>query len=215
MNRHGILLLAAVGVTALGCSHQSPQAAATKVPEVYIALPVTKEVTDFEEFTGRTEASQSIDIRARVTGYLNKVAFKEGTNVKEGDLLFEIDPRSYQAEYDRTEANLRQSEAHLARLERDFQRAARLLPQGAIGQEEYDRAASDRDEAAAAVKLAKAQRTTAELNLKWTQVKAPITGRISRQNIDPGNLVKADDTVLTTLVALDPIFVYYDVDERS
>jgi RND family efflux transporter MFP subunit len=184
-------------------------------PEVEVSLPVTAQVTDYEDFPGRTEAVDTIDVRARVTGYLDKVHFQEGADVKAGDLLFEIDPRPYQAELARAEANLVQAEARLKRLTSDLTRASGLIGKGAIGREEFDKIAGDRAEAAAAVGVATASRDLGRLNLSFTQVHARINGRISRRYIDPGNLAKADDTVLTTLVSLDPMYAYFDVDERA
>jgi RND family efflux transporter MFP subunit len=184
-------------------------------PEVEVSLPVTAQVTDYEDFPGRTEAVNTIDVRARVTGYLEKVHFKEGADVKEGDPLFEIDPRPYQAELARTEANLVQAEARLRRLNADWTRASGLIAKGAIGREEFDKITGDRAEAAAAVGVATASRDLAKLNLSFTNVRACINARISRRYIDPGNLVKADETILTTLVSLDPMYAYFDVDERA
>jgi RND family efflux transporter MFP subunit len=180
-----------------------------------VSQPVVKQITDFEDYTGRTEAVASVEVRARVTGYLDKVLFKEGTEVKQGDPLFEIDRRTYQADLKRMEANVRQAEAHLKRLQFDYKRAAPLLPNHAISQEDFDKIAGDRDEAEAAVKLAEASLDLARLNMGFATVIAPISGRISRQLIDAGNMVKADETVLTTIVTLDPIYAYFDVDERS
>ncbi len=199
-----------------GCARpQAHGAAPPPPPEVLVSLPITREVTDYEDFPGRTEAVFSIDLRARVTGYLTKVYFQEGSIVKEGDPLFDIDARPYEAELARTEANLVQAVAHEARLNSDFKRAADLLGKRAIGQEEYDKIAGDRAEATAAVGVATASRDAAKLNVEFTKVRAPIDGRISRRNIDPGNHVKADDTILTSIVSLDPIHASFDVDERA
>jgi RND family efflux transporter MFP subunit len=184
-------------------------------PEVEVGLPVTQQIVDHEDFTGRTEAVKSIDMRARVTGYLDKVLFREGFDVKEGDTLLLIDPRTYKADYDRAVANLAQAKAHLARLEADFQRAQTLIQSEAIAKADYDLALGDRNEAAAMVGVAEAALNTTRLNLVFTKVTAPISGRISRQDIDPGNLVVADTTILTTIVSLDPIYAYFDVDERA
>jgi RND family efflux transporter MFP subunit len=184
-------------------------------PEVQVSVPVTGQVVDYEDFPGRTEAVSTVDLRARVTGYLEKVHFKEGCDVKEGDLLFEIDPRLFEAELNRAEANLVQTEARVKRLNSDFERASVLIGKGAIGREEYDKIAGDRAEAAAAVGVAEAQRKSARQNLDYTKVRAPITGRISRRYIDPGNLVKADDTIVTNIVSLDPMHAVFDVDERA
>jgi RND family efflux transporter MFP subunit len=208
-------LLATALITFAGCTKPSAPAQKGKLPEVMVSLPVEKEVLDNEEFTGRTDAKRNVTVRARVSGYLQKVCFKEGSDVKEGDVLFEIDPRSYQAEFDRTDASVHQAEANLRTLQANQVRANEMFSRRAIGQEEYDKIAGDRDAMAAQVRLAIAQRDTARLNLEWTKVVSPLSGRISRQMIDPGNLVKADDTALTTIVSLDPIYVYFDVDERT
>jgi RND family efflux transporter MFP subunit len=198
-----------------GCGKAPAPVEKGKLPEVMVATPVERMVLDSEEFTGRTDAKRNVTIRARVSGYLQKVCFKEGSDVKEGDVLFEIDPRTYQADFDRADALVRQSEANLKTLQANFSRGAAMVARSAIGQEEYDKIIGDRDAMAAQVKLAIAQRDTARLNLEWTKVVSPLTGRISRQLIDPGNLVKADDTALTNIVSLDPIYVYFDVDERT
>lgn len=186
-----------------------------------MSTPITRKITDYEEYPGHTEAVNTITVRARVTGYLDKAYFKEqellkkGFEVTEGDALFEIDPRTYQAEYNRTVANLALAQAHLDRLEADYRRAEKLIQTKAISQQEFDQVAGDRAEAEAAVKVADAARANAKLNLDFTIVKAPISGRISRRLVDPGNLIKADDTPLTTIVSLDPIYAYFDVDERT
>jgi multidrug efflux system membrane fusion protein len=198
-----------------GCARPQPQGGAPPPPEVDVSLPVTREVTDYEDFPGRTEAISSVDVRARVTGYLDKVCFREGADVKQGDVLLEIDPRPYEAELARTAANLIQAEAHMNRLNADHQRASELLTKRAIGREEYDKINGDRLEAVAAVGVARAGSDLAQLNLSFTKVKSPISGRISRRYIDPGNLVKADDSVLTSIVSLDPMYAYFDVDERA
>ncbi len=188
---------------------------APKPPQVKVSLPIKDMVRDYEEFTGRTEAIFSVTVNARVTGYLDKVNFTDGAEVNEGDLLFQIDPRPYQADLDRSEANVLQAEAHQHRLEADQRRATNLYGRGAISREEIDRIGGDHAEAQAAVGVAKAARDLARLNLEFTKVKAPIAGRLSRRLVDPGNLVKADETALTTIVSLDPLFVYFDVDERT
>lgn len=185
------------------------------MPEVIVAEPVIREITDYEDFSGRTEAINSIEVRARVTGYLDKVRFTEGMEVKKGDPLFEIDPRAYRAEVNRTEASVAQNDSRLKRLEMDRKRAAELISTRAISQEDFDRITGDYNEAAAAVKVAEAAGELARLNLNFCVVTAPISGKISRQLIDPGNLVRADDTLLTTIIAHDPIYAYFDVDERT
>jgi len=208
-------LLLLTGPLFLGCGVGRSTPTAPPPQEVYVALPVVQQITDTDVFTGRTEAVNTVEVRARVTGYLEKALFKDGADVKEGDLLFEIDPRTYRAEYQRTLADVTRAEVHFQRLDNDYKRAAALLPRKAISQEEYDKIAGDRAEAEAAVGVAKASRDFAKQNLDFCKVTAPLTGRISRRQIDPGNLVKADDTPLTVIVALDPMYVYFDVDERS
>ena len=199
----------------LGCEKPTPKVLPAKPILVSVRKPAFDYVTDFENFTGRTEAVYNIEIMARVTGYLDKVFFTDGAEVKEGDPLFEIDPRPYKAELARSEANVAQSEAHLKRLEADFRRASTLLARGGIGREEYDKITGDRAEAEAAVGIATATRDLAKLNEEFTRIKSPITGRLSRRLVDPGNLVKADETIVTTIVSLDPLHVYFDVDERT
>jgi RND family efflux transporter MFP subunit len=201
-----------------GCNHGADGGAAVpkaKPVEVEVSPAVVRDVTDYEDFTGRVEAMASIEVRARVTGYLDKALFKEGFDVKEGETLFEIDPRWFKAELDRAEANVAQAEARVKRLTTEFTRSANLLARGAIPPEEYEKVAGDRAEAVAAVKVAEASRATAELNLGYTKVKAPISGLAGRRMIDPGNLVKADDTKLASIVSLDPIYATFDVDERT
>jgi RND family efflux transporter MFP subunit len=180
-----------------------------------VSDPVTREVTDYEEFTGKTEALRFVEVKARVTGYLDEFLFKDGAEVKKGQVLFQIDPRPLRATLAQTEATLRQSEAHLRRLSRDFTRAQDLLRRKAISQQDYDQIAGDRDEAEAAVGVARANRNLARINLEFARVTAPISGRISRRMVDPGNLVKADDMVLTTIAYLDTLYVYFDIDERT
>jgi RND family efflux transporter MFP subunit len=204
------------GLTLAGCKKADiAPVAKAKPPEVLVTLPTTGEITDFEDFTGRTVARRTIEIRARVTGYLDKISFKDGGEVEQGDVLFEIDPRPYQSELMRIEASLNQAEARLQRLEHDHERASNLIGSKSISREQYDLVTGDKAEAEAAVRVGKASLQTARLQLSFTKVKAPVAGRISRTQLDPGNLVKQDDSILTTLVTLDPIFAYFEVDERT
>jgi membrane fusion protein, multidrug efflux system len=189
-------------------------------PVVLVGWPTVETITDYEDFTGHTEAMMSVEIRARVSGYLveglkDGGPNKEGAEVKKGELLFEIDPRSYEADKSKAEAALAQARAHLDRLSKDLGRAKELLPTRAIAQGDYDQIAGDNKEAEAAVKTAQATLRLAELNLQWTKVRAPCDGRVSKQLIDPGNMVQADVTPLTTIVTLDPIYAYFDIDERT
>ena len=172
-------------------------------------------MTDFEEFPGQTDSIYSVQVRARVSGYMTNVYFKDGSMVAKDDKLFEIDPRMYKADLDRAKGTVEQYEAHLARLDKEYHRAKNLLAKRSISQEEYDRYESDYKEAVANVEVARANRDLAALNLEWTEVRSPIAGLLSRRMVDPGNLIKADDTMLTSIVSLDPLYVYFDVHEQA
>jgi multidrug efflux system membrane fusion protein len=218
-----MLRLAAVvgslAVTALtvGCSG-SAQTPAPTPPEVTVAEVVCKQVSDSDEFTGRLEAVNAVEVRPRVSGYLQGVHFKEGEIVRQGDLLFQIDPRPLQAEVDRLRGELSEAKAQSERAQSDFQRAQRLHNNDGMSAEEYDRRAAVRSEADARVASTQGALRGAELNLEFTRVVAPITGRVGRAEITEGNLVEsgaAQVKPLTTLVSLDPIYVYFDVDEQT
>jgi RND family efflux transporter MFP subunit len=218
MSRRRVLTFAPLvlaAAAAAGCERPQPELPPARPPDVIVGRAVTDYVTDYEDFTGRTDAIYSVEVRARVTGYLEKVQFKDGDEVKEGDLLFEIDARPYKAQLDQTEATLAQNEAHLTRLTADYKRAENLYRRGSIGREEFDKYTGDRSESEAAVGIARAQYDMAKLNYGFTKVTAQISGRLSRRLVDPGNLVTADTTALTTIVSLDPMYVYFDIDERT
>lgn len=176
---------------------------------------MTDNVTEYEEFIGRTESPMTVEIRARVSGYLDTVHFKDGADLKQGDPLFDIDPRSYAAEVQRAKGMVEQAKARVARLNNDYDRAMRLVQQKNISQGEADRVTYDRAEAQAAVDSAVASLELAELNLSFCHIASPITGRISRRMVDPGNLVRADETAMTKIVSLDPLYAYFDIDERT
>jgi len=210
------VLFLGLGATVVGCGTPEQPPPEAPPPEVKVSRPVRREVTDYEEFIGWTDAKRTVVVRARATGYLNTFHFKEGDYVKKGTLLFKIDPRQYRAELARARATLVQAQAHARRLQADYERALKLHDSSlSISQQEFDQIAGDRQEAVAAVGVAKANADLAELNLSYTEVPAPIDGRLSRTLIDPHNMVKADDTALTSIVSLDPIYVYFDVDEDT
>ena len=200
---------------AAGCAKTPMKPADPPPDEVLVSLPTSDEVTDYEEFIGHTEAVYAVDVRARVNGYLDKVNFNDGDEVEKGTTLFDIDARPYKATFDNTTAMLEQGQARLTRTTADHRRADALLQRNAIGREEYDRIQGDYAESKATIGAAKASLDMAQLNLDWTKVVAPISGLVSRRLVDPGNLIKADDTILTTIVSLDPIYVYFDIDERT
>jgi len=220
------LFLGPVVLIAFGCSRPQPTLAPAKPAEVIVDVPLSTTVTEYEEFTGRTEAATAVEVRARVTGYLKAIHFKDGSNIQKDAVLFEIDPVLYQAERDRADATydlnvalLAVAKAELAKAEKDYERLSKTT---SVTREEVDRATGDRDKAIASVaganasiKVAEAQKVVAKQNFDWTTIKAPISGRGSRRSLDIGNLVKADDTVLTSIVTLDPIAVNFDIDDRT
>ncbi len=189
--------------------------AAPQPPEVEVVQPATREVADYEDFTGRTDASATVRLKARVNGYLTKVLFKDGAEVNRGEVLFEIDPRPYKADLEKAEADVAVAQAVLARVEADLKRAKGLFDRKVIGKDELDKAAAAREEAQARLRAARAVLAIARLNLDFTRVTAPINGRIGRRLLDVGNLVKADETDLATLVSLKPMYVSFDIDERT
>jgi RND family efflux transporter MFP subunit len=199
----------------VGCSRPQAAPPPAKPPSVLVALPVSREVTDYEEVTGRTEAVETVEVRARVTGYLKKVHFEDGATVEKDDPLFQIDPDWYEAELARAVANVNQGEARVRRLEADQRRTESLVSRNAASQADVDRIQGDLDEAVASLEAAKAARKLAEINLAYSRVVAPFSGVVSRRAVDPGNLVKADETTLTSIIRVDPIYVYFAVDERT
>jgi RND family efflux transporter MFP subunit len=209
----GLGVLAAV--LAAGCGQAQQGAKATKPIEVIVTKPILDEVTDYQDFTGRLTAVKTVEIRARVTGYVKEVPFKEGDLVKEGDLLFQIDARPYKAQLDQDEADLVNKKAVVIQKEALYRRTENLVIKRAASPEDYDIQHGDYKVAKAGVGQAEAKLEASRLNLDWTRVTAPISGRISRRYVDPGNLVNADSTLLTTIVTENPVYAYFDVDERT
>jgi multidrug efflux system membrane fusion protein len=210
-----------VGVAA-GCAQGPPPPAPAAPPEVEISGPLVREVTDYEEFTGRTEAELSVQVRARVSGYLDKAyldksLIREGSEVNKGDLLFVIDPRPFKAALDAAAAQVALQEANLqlAKITYSRARSAAGRATGVVSPLELDQTRSQQAQAQASLDLAKANLATARINLDFTEVRAPISGRVSRRLVDANNVVTADQTLLTTVVSLDPAYVYFTVDERT
>ena len=213
MTRVGMALVLLLLVAA--CRQPAP---VMPPPEVTVAPAVDKVVTDWDEFTGHFDAVQSVEVRPRVSGFVQRVSFAEGATVHAGDPLFVIDPRPYQDEVARAEAALEQAKTREQLAGMELERAQRLVSTQAISREELDARTSGRAEATAAIRAAEAALRTARRNLEWTTVRAPITGRASRAEITVGNLVQAGPpaaTLLTTIVSLDPIYVYFDTDEQA
>jgi membrane fusion protein, multidrug efflux system len=200
-----------------GCAPSQATVAPTQPPAIPVSQPLNQEVTDFMEFTGRTEAVQAVNIVPRVTGYLISAAFHEGTEVKSGDLLFEIDPKPYQAQYDQAESQVALYQAQVKEAQADFNRNKRLAQNaaGAISQQDLDRYLAVLEESNAAVKAAQASLEIYRINLGYCKVLSPIDGQVSRYYLTVGNLVNQDQTQLTTVVSLDPIYIYFDMDETT
>jgi RND family efflux transporter MFP subunit len=203
-----------LALIATGCQQQS-QTAAPPPPDVMVATPTVRDVTVFQEFTGTTEARESVEIRARVQGFLERVAFEPSSFVRRGQLLFVIEPAPYQAQRDRAEANLKAAEAGLRRTESDLDRLEEAVKTNAVSQQEVTRARAERDQASAALLEAQAALTNADIQLGYTSVESPIDGLVGRNYVDVGNLVGAGgSTLLATVRRIDPIYAYFDVSER-
>jgi RND family efflux transporter MFP subunit len=188
-----------------------------KPPEVTVSKVVERQVTDYEEFTGRLAAIENVEVRARVRGYLNTVHFTDGQEVKAGAQLFEIDPRTFQAELKNAEGQKAQWLAKRDKAQSDVTRYEGLVPTGAASAQDLDKARAELGEAIAAISSADAAIDRAKLDLEFSKITAPIDGQVGRALITKGNLIQpgaGDDDLLTTIVSLDPIYVYFDVDER-
>jgi len=214
-----LVSLAAMVLMLEGCGEgQSAVPAAPPPPPVSVAPVIQKQVNDWDEFTGRLEAIDKVEIRPRVSGYIERIAFREGSEVNKGDLLFEIDARPFQAELDRVEAELARAKSQAELAQSQLRRSEQLLQQNFISQQAYDDRVSASREAAANMKAAEAAVTNARLNLDYTKVRAPVAGRVSRAEVTVGNLVNGlggpNATLLTTLVSLDPIYAYFEGDEQ-
>lgn len=207
---------AAVAVSSVWLGHSAPTQAAEKMPtpEVTVAQVLVRPVDDASQFTGRLQAVDTIALRPRVSGYVDSIQFTEGALVKKGELLFRIDPRPYQAEVDRLAANLAQSKSELSLAQANAARAGRLLDQHAVSKEEADRQQTAAVSARSQVAATDAALAAARLNREFTEVRAPIDGRVSNALVTPGNLVSPTD-VLTTVVSVNPVYAYFDVDEQS
>ncbi|PAU65465.1 efflux transporter periplasmic adaptor subunit [Pseudomonas sp. PIC25] len=209
------LPLAALAVVVLSACGRAPEATtAAPVPSVSVAKVIQQPINEWDELTGRLEAPESVEIRPRVSGYIDRVAFTEGSLVKKGDLLFQIDPRPFEAEVKRLEAQLQQARANQTRTASEAQRGERLRSSNAISAELADARASAAQEAKAAVAAIQAQLEAARLNLSFTQVTAPIDGRVGRAEVTAGNLVNTGESLLTTLVSTDKVYAYFEADER-
>ncbi len=200
-----------------GCdSHgEEKTAPATPKPEVEVAEVRAERVTLWGAFSGRVEAPQTVELRPRVSGYIDQVGFKEGDLVNEGDVLFVIDPRPYQAREQLAQAELARMRSQATLATSEAARSERLWERRAISREEFEQRDTARSTAQAAVNAAAAALKSAQLDLQYTQVKAPVSGRIGRAQVTRGNLATADTTLLSTLVSVDPLYVYFESDQQT
>jgi RND family efflux transporter MFP subunit len=215
-----LLLVLLCGLTWFWFSDRLPGATAqpgppASPPQVTVAKPVVKNIVEWDDFTGRFEATDDVSIRSRVTGYLDQVHFQDGAIVQKGDLLFSIDRRSFDAAFQESRSRLEIANTALDLARQEFARAEALRKSGAVAETVFDQRRQQLLAAEAEVGAAQAALQQAQLNLDFTEIHAPIGGRIGRKLISVGNLVNANDTILTTIVALNPIYFYFNVDERS
>lgn len=223
MNKHAFNGFARTGaVTALllllaGCDASGDQANNPNLPapEVDVAVAQPRDVTLWDSFTGRMAAPETVELRARVSGYIDKVAFAEGELVKQGDVLFVIDQRPYQARLQMARAEVARARSQVTLAAREAQRAEQLWERRAISREELEQRSAARSIAQAALASAAAALDNAELELAYTEVKAPVSGRMGRAEITRGNLVTADTSLLATLVSVDPLYVYFESDQQT
>nr|WP_314581276.1 efflux RND transporter periplasmic adaptor subunit [uncultured Pseudomonas sp.] len=208
--------LAALALVVISACGKGPETAAQApaAAKVNVAKVLEQPVNEWDEVTARLEAPETVQVRPRVSGQIDSVAFTDGALVKKGDLLFQIDPRPFEAEVHRLEAQLQQAKAASVRSNNEAQRGERLRTNNAISAELADSRTTTAQESKAAVAAIQAQLDLARLNLSFTRVTAPITGRVSRAEITSGNIVTADQTILTSLVSTDKVYAYFDADER-
>jgi multidrug efflux system membrane fusion protein len=211
----GAFGLGLLAVVAAGCAKPPPPLVKAAAPDVFVELPVVRGVTDYEDFTGRSEAYKVVDVKPQLTALLDRVHFKDGAYVPEGTPLFDLDARFYKAQADGADANLK-----LSRAKRDLAKtllatAEKSRATGVISTDEYAKTAAEFQAAEAAVKVAEYDLEKAATTLDYTRIKARYTGRLGKSMADPGNVVKENETILTRLVVLDPIYVVFDIDERT
>ncbi|QDU63966.1 Efflux pump periplasmic linker BepF [Planctomycetes bacterium Pan216] len=211
-----VWLMAGCGLL-VACGDKNPKAVVTTPPVVEVAHPIERTVTDYEVFTGETQAVQSVNVTARVTGYLTKINFRDGQDVKANDILFEIDDRPYKAALEQAKGEVEYNQANLltAQAQLDIALKTQKDNPAAISKLEINKRQGLRDEAQGSLKASQAQLADAQLNYDWCKVRSPIDGRTDRHFVDVGNLVTADKTKLTNIVSLAPMWVYFYVDQRT
>lgn len=211
-----LLAVLAVGSALLaGCRNSQAQGGPPMAPSVSVAPAVQKTVQLHEEFSGRIEAVEAVEVRARVAGSIERVHFRDGQEVKRGEPLFTIDPRPFTIELTRAEAQLVAARTAAALAATEQARTSKLVEQKAVSQQEADRTEAALRNAQAAVRAAEAAVNAAKLNVEYALIRAPIAGKVSRANITAGNLVSVGDPVLTTLIAQDRVHAWFDVSEQA
>lgn len=210
-----LTLPVAMLIALAGCGSQAAEKSGPPPADVSVAPVISKNVRQWDEFTGRVAAVETVELRPRVSGYIERVAFKEGQEVKKGDLLFVIDQRPYQAQLAQAQAQLERARSDAKLAHSQNARAEALIAAKAISREDFDARHAATESGDAAARAAEAAVTAARLNLQFTEVRSPIFGRISRAFVTVGNLAQADNTLLTTVVSLDPMYVYFDTDEQT
>src|SRR5947209_19182016 len=203
---------------AAGCNKAAPAATEQPVPKVTVMPVVSQETIDADEYTGQTEASESVEIRARVFGYLKSIDFKDGDYVKEGQTLFTIEPDEYEAIHQQSLSKINLHAANLAMAKAKHARNESLVKTGAVSREEYEETLTSVKSQEASIEAAKADANRTAVDLKYTVLKSPISGRIDRALVSKGNLLTGgtgQGTLLTKIVKEQPMYVYFDVDERS
>jgi RND family efflux transporter MFP subunit len=214
-----IAVVAVVGIFAYrsytAAQQRPPAAQQAAAPPVTVARPLVREIVEQDEFTGRFDAVEAVELRARVGGHLESVNFRDGAMVREGDLLFVIDKRPFQVAVNQAQAAIAAQQTRLEFARLDYERSDRLARTGVTDQRTNDERRANFLQAQADLNALRAALDQARLNLEFAEVKAPIAGRISRRLVTEGNLIVADQTLLTTIVTLDPIYLYFDIDERS
>ncbi|HGH4671662.1 TPA: efflux RND transporter periplasmic adaptor subunit [Enterobacter asburiae] len=214
LNALGVMLLS---VLLVGCDNSVAQNAAPPAPAVSAADVVVKSISQWDSFNGRIEAVESVQLRPRVSGYIDKVNYTDGQEVKKGEVLFTIDDRTYRAALEQAQANLARAKTQASLAQSEANRTDKLVNTNVVSREEWEQRRSAATQAQADIRAAQAAVDAAQLNLDFTKVTAPIDGRASRALITSGNLVTAGDTasVLTTLVSQKTVYVYFDVDEST
>jgi RND family efflux transporter MFP subunit len=204
----------ALAVAVAGCGQPEPPT--PKPPEVTVATPLRRDVTFYQDFTGRTAAVQRAEVRARVAGFLQRMDFRVGDDVRKGQVLFVIEPEPYQAQRDQAEASLRSAEANRDRAQSDLDRLEEAIKTNAVSQQDVTRARAELAQAEASVLSSQAELAQAKIQLEYTEVRSPVAGKADRNLVDLGNLVgRTEATLLTTVMQMDPLWVYFDLPETT